>query len=184
MWAHVNKLLFKIVLTILGIGRLVATEYRVLPSSWYSAEPSNRTEYRFSPNLYSASSSPLLLKSAPGTARILCRNFTPKRHWQLWVKVRTWRLDWDSNPRSSGWTVSAQPMYHHVPQADNFQLCIIIYGMVSHNVITHLFLTIFVIDWDDAKTSIGLLLRECYAMWRDSFYWLFDSIGLLYYLFN
>src|SRR6218665_1349109 len=34
---------------ILGIGRLVTTEYRVLPSIRYSAEPSNRTEYRFSP---------------------------------------------------------------------------------------------------------------------------------------
>jgi len=35
---------------ILGIGRLVTTEYRVLPRSWYSAEPSSRTEYRFSPS--------------------------------------------------------------------------------------------------------------------------------------
>jgi len=26
------------------------------------------------------SSSPLLLRGAPDTARILCRNFTPKRH--------------------------------------------------------------------------------------------------------
>src|SRR6218665_177590 len=34
---------------ILGIGRLVRTEYRVLLSIRYSAEPSNRTEYRFSP---------------------------------------------------------------------------------------------------------------------------------------
>jgi len=39
----VNELLFKLFL-ILGIGRLVTTEYRVLPSIWYSAEPSNRTE--------------------------------------------------------------------------------------------------------------------------------------------
>src|SRR6218665_1770495 len=35
--------------SILGIGRFVTTEYRVLPSIRYSAEPSNRTEYRFSP---------------------------------------------------------------------------------------------------------------------------------------
>jgi len=32
------------------------------------------------------SSSPLLLRSAPDTARILCPSFTPKRNRQLWVK--------------------------------------------------------------------------------------------------
>jgi len=32
------------------------------------------------------SSSPLILRSAPDTARIPCRNFTLKRHRQLWVK--------------------------------------------------------------------------------------------------
>ena len=37
-------------------------------------------------HFYSASSSPLLLRSAPDTARILCRNFTPKRLRQLRVK--------------------------------------------------------------------------------------------------
>jgi len=35
---------------------------------------------------YSAPSSPSLLSDAPGTARILCHSFTPKRHRQLWVK--------------------------------------------------------------------------------------------------
>jgi len=35
---------------------------------------------------YSASSSPLLLRSAPDKARILCRSITPKRHRQLWAK--------------------------------------------------------------------------------------------------
>src|SRR6218665_1270195 len=39
---------------------------------------------------YSASSSPLPLRGAPDTARILCRSFTPK--------VPTWRLERDSNP--------------------------------------------------------------------------------------
>jgi len=43
---------------------------------------------------YGASSSPLLLRGAPDTARILCRSFTPKRHRQLRVKdlpnVPTW----------------------------------------------------------------------------------------------
>ena len=37
-------------------------------------------------HFYSASSSPLLLRSAHDTARILWRSFTPKRHRQLWVK--------------------------------------------------------------------------------------------------
>jgi len=59
---------------------------------------------------YNASSSPLLLRSAPDTARILCRNFTPKSHRQLWVKdlpkVPTWRLERESNPRPSGWKLS------------------------------------------------------------------------------
>ena len=31
---------------------LLTTEYRVLPNIRYSAEPSNRTEYRFSPTFY------------------------------------------------------------------------------------------------------------------------------------
>ena len=68
----------------------------------------------------SASLSPLLLRSAPETARILCRSFTPKRHRQLRVKdlpkVPTWRLELTSNPRPSDRKVSAQPMRHHAPQ--------------------------------------------------------------------
>ena len=40
-----------------------------------------------SDHIYSASSSPLLLKSAPDTARILCRSITRERHRQLQVKV-------------------------------------------------------------------------------------------------
>src|SRR6218665_1910009 len=52
-------------------------------------------------NFHSASSSPLLLRGAPNTARIRCRSFTPKRHSQLQVKdlpkVPTWRLERDSN---------------------------------------------------------------------------------------
>ena len=50
---------------------------------------------------YSTSSSPLLLRGAPNTARILCRGFTPKRHRQLRVKdlseVPMRRLELDSN---------------------------------------------------------------------------------------
>ena len=72
-----------------------------------------------SDHFYSTSSSPLLLRSAPDTARILCRSFTPKCHRQLWVKdlpkVPTWRLERESNPRTSGWKLSTQPMRHHVP---------------------------------------------------------------------
>ena len=67
----------------------------------------------------SASSSLLLLRSAPDTARILCRSFTPKRHRQLWVKdlhkVPTWQLERESNPWPSGWKLSTQPMRHRVP---------------------------------------------------------------------
>ena len=55
---------------------------------------------------YSAYSSPLLLRSTPDTARLLCRKFTPKRHRQLRVKdlpmVPMWRLDLDSNLRTKG----------------------------------------------------------------------------------
>ena len=55
---------------------------------------------------YSASSSPILLKGAPDTARILCWNFTPKRHRQLRVKdlykVPTWRMERDLNLRPFG----------------------------------------------------------------------------------
>src|SRR6218665_2237178 len=36
-----------------------------------------------SDHFYSASSSQVLLRSVPDTARILCRSFTPKRHRQL-----------------------------------------------------------------------------------------------------
>src|SRR6218665_3449750 len=37
-------------------------------------------------HFYSASSSPILLGSAPDTARILCRSFMPKCHRQLRMK--------------------------------------------------------------------------------------------------
>src|SRR6218665_1130815 len=64
---------------------------------------------------YSTSSSPLLLRSAPDKARILCQSFTPKRHRQLQVKdlpkIPTWRLERDLNPRPSGLS-----MRHHISQ--------------------------------------------------------------------
>jgi len=67
-------------------------------------------------HFYSASSSPLLLRGAPDTARM---SFTPKRHRQLWVKdlpeVHTWRLELDWNPRLFGRMTSNLPMRHQVP---------------------------------------------------------------------
>ena len=85
-----------------------------------------------SDHFYSASSNPLLLRSAPDTARILCRSFTPKRHRQLWVKdlpkVPTWRLERESNPRPSGWKLSTQPMRHLVPQGE-VCMYVCMYGM-------------------------------------------------------
>jgi len=56
-------------------------------------------------HFYSASSSLLLLRGAPDTARILCRSFTPKRTGNCikdLPKVPTWRLEQESNPRPSG----------------------------------------------------------------------------------
>src|SRR6218665_3992753 len=56
-------------------------------------------------HFYSASSSPLPLRSAPNKERILCQSFIPKHHRQLRVKdlpkVPTWRLERGSNPRPS-----------------------------------------------------------------------------------
>jgi len=67
----------------------------------------------------SASSSPLLLRGAPNTARILCRSFTPKRQRQLRVKdlpkVPTWQLDRESNLRPFGPKAPNLPMNHHAP---------------------------------------------------------------------
>src|SRR6218665_2734749 len=68
----------------------------------------------------SASSSPLLLRGAPSTARILCGSFTPKRHRQLQgkdlPKVPMWRLERDWNPRPFERKASNLPMSHHAPQ--------------------------------------------------------------------
>src|SRR6218665_3836687 len=66
---------------------------------------------------YSASSSPLLLRSAPVKARMLCRSFMLKRHRQLRVKdltkVPTWLLERDSNPRPSDQKASTLAICHH-----------------------------------------------------------------------
>ena len=69
-----------------------------------------------SDHFYSASSSPLLLRSAPDTARILCRSFASKRHRQLQVKdlpkvhTRPSTLNQTATPRLTyGWA----PMPYH-----------------------------------------------------------------------
>jgi len=66
----------------------------LLEVSWRDCSSMYATSFIHSDHFYSAPSSPLLLRSAPDTARILCRSFTPKRHRQLWVKdfpkVPTW----------------------------------------------------------------------------------------------
>jgi len=42
--------------------------------------------HSFIQTIYIAPLQVLLLRSAPDTARTLCRSFTPKRHRQLWIK--------------------------------------------------------------------------------------------------
>src|SRR6218665_2044411 len=66
---------------------------------------------------FSASSSTLLLRGPPDTARILCRSFTPKSHRQLQVKdLPSWRLGRDWNQRPFGRKVLNLPMSHHAQQ--------------------------------------------------------------------
>src|SRR6218665_2655028 len=82
---------------------------------------------------YSASLSPLLLRGAPDTARILCRSFTPMSYRQLrvkdWPNVPTWRLERDSNPRPFGRNATNLPMSHHAP--DTGTLSARLYTMLS-----------------------------------------------------
>src|SRR6218665_841362 len=74
---------------------------------------------------YSASSSPLLLRSAPDTSRIPCQSLTPKRLRQLRVKdlpkVPTWRLKRESNPLPFRRKTSNRPMRHHAQLIPNDQ---------------------------------------------------------------
>ena len=78
-----------------------------------------RMTFIHSDYFYSASSDPLLLRGASDTARILCRNVTPKRHRQRWVKdlptVPTWRLERESNLRPFERKASTLPMRHPRP---------------------------------------------------------------------
>jgi len=67
--------------------------------------------------------STIVPRSAPNTAQILCRSFTPKSHRQLRVKDLpndpTWRLQRYSNPRPFGRKASNLPMSHHAPHIIN-----------------------------------------------------------------
>src|SRR6218665_3987738 len=70
---------------------------------------------------YSASSSPLLLRGAPGTARIPRRRFSPKHHRQLRVKDfpkdPTWRLERNSHLRTFGRMAPNLPMSHTIQRS-------------------------------------------------------------------
>jgi len=68
------------------------TSRQIDRDKWTERQTEQETHYRehsfiHSDHFYSASSSPLPLRGAPDTARILCWNFTPKRHRPLWVRT-------------------------------------------------------------------------------------------------
>src|SRR6218665_2652426 len=69
---------------------------------------------------YSSSSSPLLLRGAPDTARITCRIATD------YCKFPAWRLEEDSNPRPFGRKTTNLPMSHHAQLAPPFLLHLIL----------------------------------------------------------
>jgi len=87
----------------------------------FSSRTIRGEQFIHSDHFYSTSSSPLLLRGAPDTAWILCQNFTPKCHRQLWVKdlpkVPMWRLDWELNPWPFGRKASTLPMLHTCPNS-------------------------------------------------------------------
>src|SRR6218665_249046 len=96
-----------------------ANESRTLPIRIFhqnSYLPNFNPSVSFNHSFYSASSSPLLLRGTPVTARIQCRSFTPKCHRQQRVKdlpkVPTLRLEQDSNPQSFGQKASNLPLSH------------------------------------------------------------------------
>src|SRR6218665_223323 len=87
--------------------------WRIIITSWFCQ---CNQQYIHSGYFYSASSSSLLLRGGPDTARILCRIFTLKRYRQLWAKdlpkVLTWWLERDSNPERKA---SKPTISHHAP---------------------------------------------------------------------
>src|SRR6218665_868769 len=60
--------------------------YQYLIETWISDEVFTYCSFIHSGYFYSTSASPLMLRSASNTARILLWSFTPKRHRQLRVK--------------------------------------------------------------------------------------------------
>jgi len=116
------------------------TSYRIEFSKKIVHLAEIRRDFKFihsfihSDHFYSAFSSPLLLRSAPDAARILCRSFTLKRHRQLRVKdlpkVPKWQLERDSNQQPP----VERYRLNHVPQLwftlNNLFILISIYAWV------------------------------------------------------
>src|SRR6218665_1183004 len=75
-------------------------------SPQHSAQDITPPMFNHSGNFYSAPSSPLLLRGAPGYSTDTVSEFHAEAHRQLQVKglpkVPTWRLERESNPRPSG----------------------------------------------------------------------------------
>src|SRR6218665_332 len=71
-----------------------------------SATDANFFSFIHSVHFYSAPSSPILRRGAPDYSTNTVSEFHAEAHRQLQVKdlpkVPMWRLEWESNPRSSG----------------------------------------------------------------------------------
>ena len=65
-------------------------------------------------HFYSTPSSPLPVRGALDYSTDTVSEFHAKAHRQLQVKVPTWPLERELNPRPSGWKSSSQPRRHHV----------------------------------------------------------------------
>ena len=101
---------------------------------------------------YSASSSPLLLRGAPDTARILCRSFTPKRHrqlraknlpkvpmwWPSWIRIHApsderWRIyQWATTPHKVRGQMVHEQLVHG--QMVHEQM---VHGQMAHRQMAH-----------------------------------------------
>ena len=114
--------------------------------------------------LYITSSSPLLLRGTPDTARILCRSFTPKRHRQLRAKdlpkVPTWWLERESNPRPFGRQALTLPISHHALNISSL-------GLFSSSVVNALILQLFHIHlFEQSCLSQFLPHRNAYTNYQ------------------
>ena len=151
---------------VLRISSISTWRKSAQPGSWRKKKFAVSKSFIHSDHFYSVSSSPLLLRSAPDTARILCRSFTPKRHRQLQViikdlpKVPKWRLERDSNMKSSGRKTPNFPLSHHAPLS---------YGYKSTK-----YVTLFI------NRSINRLLNTSGWQKRSStFKWVFRLVDIL-----